>query len=74
MSFEISVKKTTVLVDEALLRAAMKAIGAQTKREAIEAGLRSLVRHHEREALQKDLGTFEIDLDLKKLERLRNAQ
>ena len=55
-------KKTTVVIDEELLKA------------AIEAGLRSLGRNCNREALQKELGTFEIDLTLDELERLRNAK
>lgn len=67
-------KKTTLLIDEDLLAAAIKAIGARTKKEAIEAGLRSLVRYRNREALRKELGTFEIDLTLEELERLRNAE
>jgi hypothetical protein len=52
----------------------MEAIGARTKREAIRAGLEALVKHHHRESLQKELGTFEIDLNLAELERLRNAE
>jgi len=70
---EMSMKKTTLLIDEKLLREAMETIGARTKKEVVEAGLRSLVRHYNREALRKELGTFEIDLTLEELERLRNA-
>lgn len=67
-------KKTTVLIDEQLLKEAMRAIGASTKKEAIRAGLETLVRHHHRESLQKELGTFDIELNLDELERLRNAE
>lgn len=67
-------KKTTVLIDEVLLQTAIEAIGARTKKEAIEAGLRTLVRNFNREALRQELGTFEIDLTLDELDRLRNAQ
>ena len=66
-------RKTTVMIDEKLLEEAVKAIGARTKKEAIEAGLRSLIQRHNREALRKELGTFDIDLTLEELERLRNA-
>ena len=66
-------KKTTVLIDEQLLQAAMDAIGVKTKKEAIRAGLEALVRFHQRESLQKELGTFDLDLSLEELERLRNA-
>ena len=67
-------KKTTVLIDEQLLTDAMEAIGARTKKEAIRAGLEALVKHHQRQSLQKELGTFDIDLNLEELERLRNAE
>ena len=66
-------KKTTVMIDEDLLAEAVRAIGVKTKKEAIEAGLRSLIKRHNREALRKELGTFDIDLTLDELERLRNA-
>lgn len=67
-------KKTTLVIDEGLLKAAVEAIGARTKKEAVEAGLRSLVRNANRQALRKELGTFEIDLTLDELERLRHAK
>ena len=67
-------KKTTVMIDEQLLKEAMEAVGAKTKKEAIRAGLEALVRHHHRESLQKELGTFDLDLSLEELEKLRNAE
>jgi Arc/MetJ family transcription regulator len=70
----MAMKKTTVLIDEHLLKQAMQAIGARTKREAIKAGLEVLVRRHHRESLQKELGTFDLDLNLEELDRLRNAE
>ena len=66
-------RKTTVLIDENLLAEAIETIGARTKKEAIEAGLRSLIQQHNREAFRKELGTFDIDLTIDELERLRNA-
>lgn len=71
---EMVMKRTTVLIDEQLLQAASKAIGARTKKETIEAGLRALVRNYNREALRQELGTFDLDLTLDELESLRNAQ
>ena len=67
-------KKTTVFIDEQLLQAAMNAIGVRTKKEAIRAGLETLVNGHQRKSLQKELGTFDLDLSLQELERLRNAE
>jgi len=66
-------KKTTVAIDENLLEAAASCIGARTKKDTIEAGLRSLIDLYNREALRKELGTFDIDLSLDELESLRNA-
>jgi Arc/MetJ family transcription regulator len=66
-------RKTTVYIDEELLKEAIDAIGARSKKDAIEAGLRSLVQQHNREALRKELGTFEIEMTLEQLEELRNA-
>lgn len=71
---EMAMRKTTVQIDEALLSDAIKAIGAKTQKEAIEAGLRYLVQRKSREALRHELGTFDIDLTLEELERLRNAE
>jgi len=67
-------RKTTVMIDEDLLRAAREAIGARTKKETIEAGLLSLVRQHGREKLRRELGTFDIDLTIQELERMRRAE
>jgi len=66
-------KKITVLIDERLLQEAVACIGARTKGEAIEAGLRSLIDRHNSEALRRELGTFDTDLTIEELERLRNA-
>lgn len=71
---EMSMRKTTVMINEQLLKAAMEATGARSKKEAIEAGLQSLVRQYNREALRKELGTFDIDLTLKELDQLRDAE
>jgi Arc/MetJ family transcription regulator len=71
---EMAMRKTTVQIDESLLAEAIKATGAKTKKEAIEAGLKYLVQRKNREALRQELGTFDIDLTLDELERLRNAE
>jgi Arc/MetJ family transcription regulator len=67
-------RKTTVYIDEELLKEAIDAIGARSKKDAIEAGLRSLVRQHNREALRKELGSFEIEMTIDQLEELRRAE
>ncbi len=65
--------RTTLEIDEALLEAAMQLSGARTKTEAIELALRELIRKREREQLKAELGSFDLDLDLKELRRLRRA-
>ena len=67
-------RKTTVVIDEQLLEQAIEAVGARSKKEAIEAGLKTLIKHRNREALRTELGTFEIDMNLNDLERLRNDE
>jgi Arc/MetJ family transcription regulator len=67
-------RKTTVVLDERLLQSAVEAIGARSKKEAIEAGLKALVKRKNREALRRELGTFEIDLTPGELEKLRNGE
>jgi Arc/MetJ family transcription regulator len=71
---EMAMNETTVQIDESLLAEAIKATGAKAKKEAIEAGLKYLVQRKNREALRQELGTFDIDLTLEELERLRNAE
>ncbi len=64
--------KTTVIVNDDLLKEAMKVSKAKTKKEAIEAGLRELVHRKNIEAFKKELGTFDLELSLKELERRRS--
>ena len=64
--------KTTVVIDDDLLREALEVTRVKTKREAIELGLRELVRQRNRDALIVELGTYDMDMSLEELERLRN--
>ena len=64
--------KTTVVIDDDLLSAAMKASGARTKRQAIANGLRELIHRRNLESLRRELGTFDLDISLEELEKLRN--
>ncbi|MFO8240012.1 MAG: type II toxin-antitoxin system VapB family antitoxin [Dissulfuribacterales bacterium] len=67
-------RKTTVMLDEELLKAAMNVIQVRTKREAIIAGLEALVRESNRRKLCEELGTYDIELDLEGLDKLRNGE
>ncbi|MEW6455391.1 MAG: type II toxin-antitoxin system VapB family antitoxin [Acidobacteriota bacterium] len=66
--------KTTVVINEKLLESAIKIAGVKSKREAIEAGLRELIRVKNRELFRKELGTFDIEISLKDLEKLRRNE
>jgi len=44
-------RKTTILIDEQLLKEAMRAIGARSKKDTSMAGLQSLVQQRNRELL-----------------------
>jgi Arc/MetJ family transcription regulator len=69
-----SMKRTTVDLDEELIEEAMKASGARTMHEAIERGLRELIRARARASLRERLGKAEIDLSHKELLRRRHGR
>jgi len=66
--------KTTVFVDETLIKLALRASNLKTKKEVIEAGLKELVRKENRELLRRELGSFDIDLSLNELKRRREGK
>ena len=66
--------KTSVLVDETLIKNALKATHMKSKKEVIEAGLQELIRKKNREALRAELGSFDLELSLEELIKLRTDQ
>jgi len=66
--------KTTVIIDDKLLKAAIEVTKAKSKREVIEKGLIELVHKKNIEALRKELGTFDLGLTLEKLDEIRKAE
>jgi Arc/MetJ family transcription regulator len=65
--------RTTLIIDDELLREAMQLTGAGTKTEVVELALKELVRARSRTALREELGTFHLSITLEELQRLRNA-
>jgi Arc/MetJ family transcription regulator len=63
--------KTTVFIDEDLIKNALKATNLKTKKEVIEKGLRELLRRKNRELLLHELGTFDLDITLEDLKKRR---
>ena len=70
----MSMGKTTVFVNETLIRHALQVTHLKTKKEVIEAGLQELVRRKNQELLQQELGSFDLDLSLKELKKRRTER
>ena len=56
--------RTNIVIDDALMRDAMKATGAKTKKEAVELGLRTLVRLKRQAAIRNFRGKLAWDGNL----------
>jgi len=63
--------RTLIDIDEKTLKEALKLTKAKTKKEVVNLSLKELVRHKRIEKLKSRLGKTDLDLDLKKLERIR---
>lgn len=63
--------KTTVVLDDELLKRAMLATGAKTKKQVIEEGLKYLIQLQAQNRLKEELGSYQLDLTLKELEQRR---
>jgi Arc/MetJ family transcription regulator len=57
--------RTNIVIDDQLMAEALKATGIRTKREAVEVGLRTLIRLRRQEAIRKARGqlAWQGDLD-----------
>ncbi len=56
--------RTNIVIDDGLMRQAMQASGARSKREAVELGLRTLVRLHEQGEIRSFRGRLHWEGDL----------
>ncbi len=67
------VMRTNIVLDDALVRQAMKLTGARTKREVVHLALKSLIERHSRKNLLELAGTIDFapDFDHKALRGLR---
>lgn len=59
--------RTNIVIDDQLMREAMQASGARTKREAVEIGLRILVRLEQQKRIQSFRGRLSWEGDLESL-------
>ena len=58
--------RTNIEIDEDLVHQAMRSSGARTKKAAVEAGLRLLVKTHSQTAIRKYRGKVKWEGDLNK--------
>ena len=56
--------RTNIVIDDKLMKDAMKATGVKTKREAVELGLQTLVRLKRQEEIKKYRGKLKWEGDL----------
>jgi Arc/MetJ family transcription regulator len=61
--------RTNIEIDDTLMADAMEASGAKTKREAVEEGLRALVRFERRKGILKLRGNINWVGDLDEMRR-----
>ena len=63
--------RTNIVIDDKLMKDALRATGLKTKREAVELGLRTLVRLRQQAEIRNYRGKlhWEGDLDLMRLDK-----
>lgn len=59
--------RTNIVIDDKLMEDALKATGAVTKREAVELGLKALIRLKKQEGLKKFRGRLQWEGDLEEM-------
>ena len=64
-------RRKIIFIDTKLIEETRRLTTLKTKREVVEEGLRVLIMKKNREALRKELGTYDIDLTLEELEKMR---
>jgi Arc/MetJ family transcription regulator len=62
--------RTNIVIDDRLMAEALKVSGLKTKREAVEAGLKALIRLQQQEDIRRYRGklTWEGDLDAMRID------
>lgn len=59
--------RTNIVIDDTLMDDALKATGLTTKKEAVEMGLKLLVKQNKQQALRKLRGKVAWEADLNKM-------
>ncbi len=63
--------RTNIVIDDALMRAALQVTGLKTKREAVEQGLKTLLRLARQEEIRKFRGRLDWQGDLEAMRQDR---
>jgi len=63
--------RTNIVIDDALMKAALDATGLKTKRDAVELGLRTVVRLHRQAEIKRFRGKLDWQGDLAALRKDR---
>ncbi|MFT5086758.1 MAG: Arc/MetJ family transcription regulator [Planctomycetota bacterium] len=63
--------RTNIVIDDKLMGDALKATGLNTKREAVELGLRTLIRLKKQERIRKFRGKLSWEGDLSEMRKTR---
>lgn len=63
--------RTNIVIDDALMKDALKATGARTKREAVELGLQTLVRLSRQAGIRRFRGKLAWEGNLRESRSLR---
>jgi Arc/MetJ family transcription regulator len=66
--------KTTIDIDQQLLRKAQKSLGTETIKGTIEASLRSVIQQSQLQKLADALGTIPLDLTVDQLKQHRRKR
>ena len=67
----IHIMRTNIVIDDKLMREALRATGLRTKREAVDLGLRTLLRLHQQSKIKELRGTLNWQGDLDAMRRDR---
>ena len=66
--------RTSIEIDDELMQEALRLTGLRTKREAVELGLRTLLRLHEQAKIRRFKGKLQWQGDLDTLRSARGPQ
>ena len=67
----LDVMRTNIVIDDKLMDDALKATGLSTKKEAVEMGLKALIRLKKQEKIRKFKGKLSWEGDLSEMRKTR---